>query len=179
MVEISREWLLALLRVHTSEAGEEAEPQTYFLPLSAAWEESAEDNVSGLMPFTIARLRRRSRVGVLYDALADEEFCRRLVAAMGEEREVGAGDGVIRFTRTDAFEELTSDEPLSVRRAGVEQTNTSIILGRAAHHEGVPAAPKRRQPGIWRSDATSQRSRSLGTCPRSPGPSSTKVPMAS
>ena len=144
LVEIGREWLLALLRVHTNEAGEEAEPQTYFLPLSAAWEESAEDNVSGLMPFTIARLRRRSRVGVLYDALADEEFCRRLVAAMGEEREVGAGDGVIRFTRTDAFEELTSDEPLSVRRAGVEQTNTSIILGERL----IMKAYRRLQKGV-------------------------------
>lgn len=66
---------------------------------------------------------------MLYDALADEEFCRSLVTAMGEGREVNAGDGVIRFTSTGAFEELIGDEPLSVRRAGVEQTNTSIILG--------------------------------------------------
>ena len=125
-VEVGTDWLLALLRVY---GGEEGEPQTYFLPLAAAWGDGEEDGISGLMSYTVARLRRRSRVGVLYDALADEEFCRSLVAAMGEGREVGAGDGVIRFTSTVAFEELIGDEPLSVRRAGVEQTNTSIILG--------------------------------------------------
>ena len=125
-VEIGTDWLLALLRVYD---GEEGEPQIYFLPLAAAWGESEEDGISTLIPYTVARLRRRSRVGVLYDALADEEFCRSLVMAMGEGREVSAGDGVIRFTSTGAFEELIGDEPLSVRRAGVEQTNTSIILG--------------------------------------------------
>ena len=144
LVEVGQEWLLALLRVYTGEGGEEAAPQTYFLPLSAAWEDSTKDNISGLMPFTIAKLRRRSRVGVLYDALADEDFCRALVAAMGEEREVEAGDGVIRFTRTEAFEGLIGDEPLSVRRAGVEQTNTSIILGERL----IMKAYRRLQQGV-------------------------------
>ena len=125
-VGIGTDWLLALLRVY---AGDESKPQTYFLPLAAAWGEGEEDGISALMPYTVARLRRRSRVGVLYDAMADEEFCRSLVVAMGERREIKAGDGVIRFTSTRAFGNLIGEGPLSVRRTGVEQTNKSIVLG--------------------------------------------------
>ncbi len=125
-VQVGPEWLLALLRVH---GGEENEPQVYFLPLAAAWEDERGDGIPALMPYTVAKLRRRNRVGVLFDALADEDFCRSLVAAMGEERELEAGEGVIRFSSTGVLEELVDDEPLSVRRAGVEQTNTSVILG--------------------------------------------------
>ncbi|CAN5565548.1 maltose alpha-D-glucosyltransferase [soil metagenome] len=128
--EIGSEWLLVLLRVYTGQNGRTDGPQLYFLPLSAAWEDGTEDGVSSLLPYTIAKLRRRSRVGVLHDALADEEFCRSLVSAMGEEREVEAGNGVIRFSRTGAFGKLVGDRPLEeVRRAGVEQANTSVILG--------------------------------------------------
>ncbi|MGF1473086.1 MAG: maltose alpha-D-glucosyltransferase [Rubrobacteraceae bacterium] len=141
-IEVGRDWLLALLRVHAG--GADAEPRIYFLPLTAAWEDGEEDGISALLPYTVAKLRRRSRVGVLYDALADEEFCRGLVAAMGEEREVGAGDGAVRFTRTDAFEELVGDGHLDVRRAGVEQTNTSVILGERL----IMKAYRRLQKGV-------------------------------
>ncbi|MDQ4106602.1 MAG: maltose alpha-D-glucosyltransferase [Actinomycetota bacterium] len=140
-VEIGSDWLLTLLRVYD---GEDGEPQIYFLPLAAAWEDGKEDGVAALIPHTVSRLRRRSRVGVLYDALVDEEFCRTLVAAMGEGREVSTEEGVIRFTSTAAFEELIGDEPLSVRRAGVEQTNTSVILGERL----IMKAYRRLQKGI-------------------------------
>ena len=126
--------LLTLLRVHVGEeASEEGEPQLYFLPLSAAWEEGAEgDGVSGFMPHVLTKLRRRARVGVLLDALADEAFCRSVVAAMGENTGMDIGEGKIYFSGTTAFGELVGDDPiseLSVRRAEVEQTNSSVILG--------------------------------------------------
>jgi maltose alpha-D-glucosyltransferase/alpha-amylase len=126
--------LLTLLRVHVDdESSEETGPQLYFLPLAADWEEGTEeDGVSIFMPHVLAKLRRRARMGLLFDALADEQFCRRVVEAMGENREMVIGDGRIRFSGTDAFGELIGDEPvseLSVRRAEVEQTNSSVILG--------------------------------------------------
>ncbi len=115
------------------ESSEETEPQLYFLPLAADWEEDTEeDGISMFMPHVLAKLRRRARMGLLFDALADEQFCRRVVAAMGEYREVEIGEGRIRFSGTDAFGELIGDEPvseLSVRRAEVEQTNSSVMLG--------------------------------------------------
>ena len=126
--------LLTLLRVHVGdEVSEGAEPQLYFLPLSAAWEEGTDgDGVSVYMPDVLTKLRRRARVGVLLDALSDEAFCRRVVAAMGENTGVGIGEGEIHFSGTGVFGDLIGDEPvekLSVRRAEVEQTNSSVILG--------------------------------------------------
>ncbi len=126
--------LLTLLRVHVAgESSGEREPQLYFLPLSAAWEEGAEgDGLSVFMPHVLTKLRRRARVGVLFDALADERFCRDVVGTMGENTEMGIGEGEIHFSGTDVFDELVGDEPvsdLSVRRAEVEQTNSSVILG--------------------------------------------------
>jgi len=126
--------LLILLWVHVDDGSpEEAEPQLYFLPLAAAWEEGAEENgASVLMPHVLAKLRRRARMGLLFDAIADERFCRHVVEAMGKNREVGLGEGEVYFSATDVFGELIGEEELSelsVRRADVEQTNSSVILG--------------------------------------------------
>jgi maltose alpha-D-glucosyltransferase / alpha-amylase len=126
--------ILTMLEVHVGdEPSEGGEPQLYFLPLSAAWEEGAEgDGVSAYMPDVLTKLRRRARVGVLLDALSDEAFCRDVVAAMAENTGVGIGEGEVHFSGTDVFGELVGDEPveeLSVRRAEVEQTNSSVILG--------------------------------------------------
>jgi maltose alpha-D-glucosyltransferase / alpha-amylase len=84
------------------------------------------------MPDVLTKLMRRARVGVLLDALADEAFCRSVVAAMGENTRAGIGEGEVHFSGTEVFGELVGDEPveeLSVRRAEVEQTNSSVILG--------------------------------------------------
>ena len=110
-------------------SSEENRTQLYFLPLALAWE---EDGVSVFMPHVLAKLRRRARVGLLLDALVDERFCRRVVEAMGKDTEVDVGEGKVRFSGTDAFGGLVGEEPLSeltVRRAEVEQTNSSVILG--------------------------------------------------
>ncbi|MBD0353846.1 MAG: maltose alpha-D-glucosyltransferase, partial [Rubrobacteraceae bacterium] len=122
--------LLTLLRVHVATDG--PEPQLYFLPLSAAWEDGGDAEISALVPHAPAKLRRRSRMGILYDALADEDFCREVVAAMGENREVSLRGGSIRFSRTGVYDLLTRDERADahggVRRVGVEQSNSSVII---------------------------------------------------
>jgi maltose alpha-D-glucosyltransferase / alpha-amylase len=121
--------LLTLLRVHVATDG--PEPQLYFLPLSAAWEDGGDADISALVPHAPAKLRRRSRMGVLYDALADEDFCREVVAAMGENREVSLRGGSVRFSRTGVYDDLTRDErggATGVRRVGVEQSNSSVII---------------------------------------------------
>jgi maltose alpha-D-glucosyltransferase / alpha-amylase len=132
--EFDDDGLLTLLRVYVDdESSDESGPQLYFLPLAAAWEEGAdEDGVSIFMPHALAKLRRRARMGLLFDALADEQFCRGVVEAMGKDREVEIGEGRIHFSGTDVFGGLIGDGPvseLSVRRAEVEQTNSSVILG--------------------------------------------------
>jgi maltose alpha-D-glucosyltransferase / alpha-amylase len=145
--------LLTLLRVHLEDVSPaEGEPQMYFLPLSAAWEEgSEEDGISVFMPHVLAKLRRRARVGVLFDALADEGFCRDVVAAMGENREMEIGEGRIRFSGTGMFGELVGEDPiseLSVRRAEVEQTNSSVILGERLIMKGYRRLQKGMNPDL-------------------------------
>jgi maltose alpha-D-glucosyltransferase / alpha-amylase len=84
------------------------------------------------MPHALAKLRRRARMGLLFDAMADEQFCRHVVETMGKDRELDIGKGRIRFSGTGVFGELIGEESvseLSVRRAEVEQTNSSVILG--------------------------------------------------
>jgi maltose alpha-D-glucosyltransferase/alpha-amylase len=146
-----RRWILALLRVHLAASGdaEAPEPQLYSLPLGAAWEDGDSDPLSTYAPNVLAKLRRRSQVGVLYDAFAEEEFIRDLIRAMREGRRVRLWEGKIHFSGTTALEESLSGEdgsvarsiaedaagsgdPISeipIRRAGVEQTNTSVIVG--------------------------------------------------
>ena len=124
--------LLALLRVQAGGGlPETPEPQLYFLPLSAAWETGdGEDGVSALMPRAVARLRQRARMGVLYDALADEGFCREVVAAIGEGRSLEMGEGRIVFSGTAAFGEVLGEDALGsmgVRRAE-GQANSSLAI---------------------------------------------------
>lgn len=127
-------WTLALLEVATTA---DERPQHYFLPLAMAWENgAAEDLTAHMRPYTLAKLRRRSSVGVLFDAMADNRFCRHLVEAISRDGEMSLGDGVLRFSRASAFGEVIpefdSDErEMGVRRVG-EQTNTSVILDEKA-----------------------------------------------
>ncbi len=129
--EFGPDRILVLLRVRNG--SEAAGPLRCFLPLSVVWEDSVEeDELSALMPHALAKLRRRARMGFLYDALADDGFCREVVAAFAENREIGIGGGEIRFSRTGVFEELIGGEPataLGVRRGAAEANSYSVILG--------------------------------------------------
>jgi len=125
--------LLTLLRVTVEEASSgTADPRLYFLPLSAAWEDAVGENgVSALMSHALARLRQRSKMGVLYDALADEGFCREVVAAIGEERAMEMGEGRVVFSKTGAYGELVGDGPvgsMGARRAEAEGIKSLAIL---------------------------------------------------
>jgi maltose alpha-D-glucosyltransferase/alpha-amylase len=132
--EFGPNWLLVLLRVWAGNdaASTTASPQHYFLPLSVVWEDSIEEDDSVLMRHALAKLRRRARMGILYDALADDGFCRKVIAAIAENREISIGESKIRFEKTGVFDELIGNEPataLSVRRADAEQNSHSVILG--------------------------------------------------
>ena len=130
MVNESQSWVLALVTVHLAQNGETEEPQLYALPLSAVWDEKAEEAYPELAQHVLVRLRRRSRIGMLYDATADEDFCRSLISAMSDGAEMGTSHGKILFSKTSVFDELAGEpSKLSVRRSSVEQSNTSIVLG--------------------------------------------------
>src|SRR5437899_1052488 len=57
-------WLVSLARVESGNG----EAQTYFLPLTLAWEDQDEERMRALASLTVAKVRQQSRIGVLADA---------------------------------------------------------------------------------------------------------------
>jgi maltose alpha-D-glucosyltransferase/alpha-amylase len=109
----------------------EIEGATYFVPLSLAWEDREEERVRALGPAVVAKARQQARVGVIADALADEEFCRAVVEAIGAGREIATAQGKLRFTPTSAFASLAGEDymGLPVGRPQAQSSNTVVTLG--------------------------------------------------
>src|SRR6266852_2093562 len=89
-------WLLSFVHVKGGD---------YFLPLALGWEDD-EDHVRALSALAVARVRQQANVGVMADAIADEAFCRHVVKAIGEKRDLPTAHGTLRFTPTSAFASL-------------------------------------------------------------------------
>jgi maltose alpha-D-glucosyltransferase / alpha-amylase len=121
----AQRWLLGIARVRL-DGGEE---HTYSLPLALAWDDAAADGLQNLAHCTVARVRQHDRVGVILDAFWDDDFCRAVVDAMGQNREQTALDGRLRFWSTSAYAEAAGDGPLAVRHPTFEQSNTLAVLG--------------------------------------------------
>jgi maltose alpha-D-glucosyltransferase/alpha-amylase len=136
------DWLLAWVRVHAAGAA----PQTYFMPLSLAWEMGDEERIRSLLYCTLARVRQRAQVGVLCDAFSEPEFCRAVVKAMGEGVEIPFGEGRLKFSSTAAFAALAGDvsADLAVRPPGAPGSNTTLVLGDRLFLKGY----RRLQEGI-------------------------------
>ena len=124
----NQSWLLVWVDV----CCHEAETQRYFLTLAIAWENHTEDNLHELMPKAMAKVRQRSRVGILYDAVAvtDADFINRLIRAMAEEESLPFNDGQLYFSHTSVFGELTRDYvPGPIERPPTEGSNSTLLLG--------------------------------------------------
>jgi maltose alpha-D-glucosyltransferase/alpha-amylase len=102
--------------------------QRYFLPLSTKW---GDENVAFGAPklsYTIAKLRRGSRVGALVDGAYDEDFTGGLLGHLRERTTLSASDGGhILFHSGPAMARL--ENVGSPRPLGVEQSNVSIAYG--------------------------------------------------
>jgi len=118
-------WLLCIVEA----AFTDGTSQRYFLPFAVAWESMSDDPLTQLLPSILCRIRKNARVGVLYDAMADGELVRRLVAAMAEGGGFGAAGGRFDFAATTAYPAGVNVPALDVRRLGREQSNTSVIIG--------------------------------------------------
>src|SRR5207237_5240200 len=113
-------WLITLLDIRNN---------LYFLPLALGWEED-EEHMHSLGAATVARVRQQANVGVLADAIADEAFCRHVVKAIGERRNLPTQKGMLRFSPTAAFSELAGEEVITLTSSGIQaqSTNTSVTL---------------------------------------------------
>jgi len=103
------------------------EEQRYFLPLSARW---GEENIAYGAPtlsYTLAKLRRSSRVGALVDGAYDPDLSHALIDGLRQGLELPGTSGRVLFrpnASAEAFEGAGDPHP-----TGIEQSNVSIIFG--------------------------------------------------
>jgi maltose alpha-D-glucosyltransferase / alpha-amylase len=114
-------WLVALLAVEQG-----AHTAHYQLPLAVKWSESALRPGSALLPWTLARTRRFRYVGALHDAMLEDSFPRGLVELMRGRSLPGDS---LRGRAWEPLEDISLGDEVEVRRFGVEQSNSSIIIG--------------------------------------------------
>jgi maltose alpha-D-glucosyltransferase/alpha-amylase len=111
----------------------DGETETYFLPLTLGWGED-EERWQRLLPVTLAKVRHRAHVGILYDAYSDPAFCRAIIEGMRDSRRVPLGTGTLRFEPTHAYSNLVGDEwhaaasEDTMRRPPAEGSNSAVIV---------------------------------------------------
>jgi maltose alpha-D-glucosyltransferase/alpha-amylase len=137
-------WLLSLIEVRFADQ----EPQRYFLPLAICWEdEVGDEQLAALAPWTLAKVRQKARMGLLYGAFGDERFCRALVRGIGANLDLPLGSGGksrVEFRACTAFAALADGIDSAVRHPALEQSNTAVYFDSCLFLKGYRCV----QPGI-------------------------------
>ena len=104
----------------------------YFLPLAVATGPAALRIQQTLRPWVVARLHGAGGEALLHDALAADEVCSALLAAIGKEQTFETSGGRIQAIKTAAFVGLRGnpDQPLPVTRAPPTSSNSLVFFGR-------------------------------------------------
>ncbi|MBR1778101.1 MAG: putative maltokinase [Alphaproteobacteria bacterium] len=105
------------------------EKPTFLIPLRAAFGEAA-DNVPETA--VISGIETPKKKGVIYDAAGDDDFAGCLLPLLEKDETVEIGDGMsLAGTSTAAGKALICDvDGLPQKMLGVEQSNTSLIIGK-------------------------------------------------
>jgi len=114
-------WLLGMLTIRQGE-----QRVRYQLPLAVDWRESTLKPGSPLLPWTLAKTRRFRYVGALHDATMNDSFSRCLVTLM---RDGSQSDNGLRARAWGSLGDMSLGDDVTIRRFGVEQSNTSVIIG--------------------------------------------------
>jgi len=125
-------WMLPILKLDGP-----AEESTYFMPLALAWEERDEERITCLAPASLAKIRQQANVGVMGDAFYDEAFCRAMLQAIGDGKELATAAGRLQFKPTAVFGNLSeSIATLAVSRPSTTSSNTVVTLGETLFLKG-------------------------------------------
>jgi maltose alpha-D-glucosyltransferase/alpha-amylase len=114
-------WLVGILAVRQAE-----QITHYQLPLAVEWQESSLRPGSPILSWTLARTRRFRYVGALHDATMDDGFARRVLELM---QGGGLPEAGLRARSWGQLGQMSIDSEVPVRRFGVEQSNSSLIVG--------------------------------------------------
>jgi maltose alpha-D-glucosyltransferase / alpha-amylase len=105
-----------------------SEPHRYFLPLDHVWGEQHIGFGSPYLSYTLAKIRRGPRIGVIYDAAQGDFLAQAIVRNMRARNAIESEGSRLSFLGSDGLDQLQEPEAPSVRRIGVEQSNTSMIV---------------------------------------------------
>ncbi|HEX5419707.1 MAG TPA: maltose alpha-D-glucosyltransferase, partial [Gammaproteobacteria bacterium] len=118
-------WLVTMITAKF-ESGRE---QRYFLPLAVDWGPERPRPAAAL---ALARVRQHSSTGLLFDAFAEEDFCRDLVERMKSGEPLACGSNRIEFRSTSALGRLSDGlDEAQVRRPATEGSNAAFLIGDA------------------------------------------------
>ena len=122
----SGSWLLATAALTLANG----ETHRYAIQLALAWEDEDESRISTLLHATLAKVRRRARMGILFDAFWDDAFCREVVSSMGRGSTTAFGSGQLHFEATRAFPGFTYPaDTMTVTRTVSQRGRLLVNLG--------------------------------------------------
>jgi maltose alpha-D-glucosyltransferase/alpha-amylase len=125
LTHADREYLLLQSELTLANSGK---THRYFVPLDKSWEDAAGTTGWPLTPFMLAKARRHAKVGAIYDALAADHFTLAVIDAMRNNLELRGENGTTLFKSTPVLQETAFDDA-QVSRMGVEQSNSSVMIG--------------------------------------------------
>jgi maltose alpha-D-glucosyltransferase / alpha-amylase len=109
----------------------EGEPETYVLPLAAAFGEDAARVQADMPQSVVAHLRSRRGEGLLYEAIWESNFRQALLDSLSRRRHFRGQLGELQMITTRSFRHIQKlskpSMPSTIMRA--EQSNTSINYG--------------------------------------------------
>jgi len=125
-LDVAGLYYVAFIEVSTSDK----QKAVYNFPLGFAWGIQASERQSLSPEKIIAPAQDAKEQGVLFDATADDEFCRLWMALIDQKKELKLQKGILRGVQSSAYAAVAKQsQPLTVTHLSGEQSNTSIRLG--------------------------------------------------
>jgi maltose alpha-D-glucosyltransferase / alpha-amylase len=103
--------------------------QRYFLPLAISGEGEATSLAGSLVSYTLAQVRRGPNLQALYDAMVSRDFPLALIQAIRDGKQIETDRGRIGFVASAQMASIDMAPEVEVRRLGVEQSNSSLLIG--------------------------------------------------
>jgi maltose alpha-D-glucosyltransferase/alpha-amylase len=101
--------------------------QRYFLPLALDW---GRERAGLAAAVAVARVRQRASTGLLFDAFAEPNFCRDLIAGLSSGQSWQCGEGTLHFLSTAALSKLGEGlDEAAIRRPATESSNFTVLIG--------------------------------------------------
>jgi maltose alpha-D-glucosyltransferase/alpha-amylase len=103
--------------------------QCYLLPMAISWSDDAGSVNWPLLPYTVARIRKASNMGALYEATSTDQFALAIVEAIQKNQHLAGSAGTVAFEALPGLAQVELPRDMEVRRIGGEQSNSSAIVG--------------------------------------------------